>query len=164
MKKEHLTLLDDRQTNEKEALQKRQDLVQKQIEDLPSEKKQQIKTIQAEVDAALEIQNDIHFSDAAFAAEARSREAIKAGVNQPVGKIFEFNGNLLIKTPFNTVLPAQHYVNVLQDQVIGTTNEIIRLKETIKSFSTCLELRDSQTFFQLIKLAFKQLFNRGTVK
>lgn len=168
-KKPVLIALDDRQVfQDSEVLKKQHDAVQEQIKSFPEEKQKQIRSMQGEVDEAIATENDIHFSDEAFAAEARGREAIKAGSNQPIGKIFQYQGNLLVKTPFNTVLPAQHYVNVLQDQVIGVVTELEDLKKENTRLSNILFdqgdpfLTGKLTFSQLIKLAFKKLFKRGT--
>src|SRR5579859_2828461 len=72
--------------------------VQSQIADMDPEEQKAIKEMQAEVNSAIDAENDLLFSDEAFEASQRNAEASRAGRNEPVGKIFTYKGNLLIKT------------------------------------------------------------------
>ena len=73
-----------------------------------------------------------------------------------VGVLFYYQGALLVKTPFNTIVSAQNYVDTLQNRVLELTRvpteiEICKLKNELSTIT-------SGTFFDLIKLAFKRLF------
>lgn len=152
-----------------EDILKSQDLaVQNQIADMDPEEQAAVRSMQAEVQANIDEMNDDFFSDEAFAASKRNNEAARAGSTQPVGKIFEFKGNLLIKTPFGETIPAQTYVTVLQDQVIGVTNAVMALEKENKELYAKLDnygdsfATGQLSFFALIRVAFSRLFRRTT--
>lgn len=75
---------------------------------------------------------------------------------QPIGKLFYYENRLLIKTPFNTIVGGQIYINALQERVLQLTSVSSELEiDTLKSE---LKIVTSGSFFGLIKLAFKNLF------
>lgn len=79
---------------------------------------------------------------------------VASGVS--VGSLFYYKDVLLVKTPFNTIVSAQTYVDTLQNRVLELTTvptevEIYNLKRELLTVT-------SGTFFDLIKLAFKRLF------
>jgi hypothetical protein len=77
---------------------------------------------------------------------------------QPVGKVFFFNDEYMVKTPFNTLVSSQTYITVLQERVLELTTipvelEIHELKNEVRHFR-------SLGFLDLLKLAFKRLLKR----
>lgn len=132
--------------------------VKEQIKTLPESSQKAI----AEANAAFdEITNDVFD----FESESRVRKAgytpqeaediAKIVQRKQVGEIFEFNKQKLVLTPFKTVVPAQTYIQALQDRLLEVTTvsteiEISNLKSKINGFT-------SLSFFGLIKLAFKRL-------
>lgn len=137
--------------------------VQDQIAKMEPEKRNAILTMQQEVDASLGIENDLHFSDAAFESDARLKKARDLEQRAVVGKLFVNDGNILIKTPFNKVIPGQVYVDVLQDNILGVTDKLNQLEQHVVELNDQLNLVDhidDYTFFGLIKLAFKRLFRK----
>lgn len=77
------------------------------------------------------------FDDVSF---NEQKSMASKSVNVKIGQIFEHDSKLYIKTPYNTIVDAQLYINVLQEQLIKIGN---------------------LTFFELFKLAIKRLFKRG---
>lgn len=132
--------------------------VKEKIKTLPKESQEAIAIVNQTFD---EMNNDVFD----FESEARVRQAgytpqqaediEKIVKRKQVGEIFEFNKQQLVLTPFQTVVPAQTYVQALQDRVLQLTTvpaevEISNLKAKINGFT-------SLSFFGLIKLAFKRL-------
>lgn len=76
----------------------------------------------------------------------------------PVGQLFYYDGRIKVKTPFNTIVDGQVYVDVLQNRVLELTSvdaerHIYDLKNDLKTVTT-------GSFFDLIGLAFKRLIRR----
>lgn len=76
---------------------------------------------------------------------SEAEEILKIAKLKQVGCCFKFNDKILVKTPFNTVVTSDEYINFLQNQMLIVAN--LNNKLTTGSF------------FDLIKLAFKNLFN-----
>ncbi|SRR6266481_3974762 len=136
-------------------------VVQDQITRMEPAKQAVVREMQDKVSACIEEENEFIFSDSAFESDRRCKNARDLEVKSIVGKIFTHDGNILIKTPFETVIPAQVYVDVLQDRVIGVTDELTKVKQEVYDLSSKLGLYHSLTFLGLIKLAFKRLFGRN---
>jgi hypothetical protein len=140
--------------------------VQDQIAHMNPDEQAAVLEMQDIVNSCIDEEND-YFSDEAFAQSKRNNEADKAGSNEPVGKIFSYKGNLLIKTPFHTTIPAQVYVDVLQDNILGVTNELTDLKAYNLELLAKLEsygdpfASGNLGFWALVRVAFKRLFRRG---
>lgn len=151
---------------EEDALKRQDQAVQDQIAHMDPEEQAAVRSMQAEVQANIDMMNDDFFSDEAFAASKRNAEAKQAAAKQPIGRIFEYKGNLLIKTPFGETIPAQTYVDVLQDQVIGVTNAVSKLEKENKELYAKLDAYGDSFatgelgFLALIKVAFSRLFRR----
>lgn len=79
--------------------------------------------------------------------------------NQPVGRLFFYQGSLLVKTPFKTIVSGQTYVDVLQARILELTTVSAELE--INQLKKDLNTVTSGGFFGLIRLAFKRLFKRG---
>lgn len=67
--------------------------------------------------------------------------------SSPVGNVVLFRGKFFVKTPYDTVVPAEVYINSLQDTLISVTGAAV-------SFTNL-------GFIDLIVLAFKRLFRRA---
>lgn len=137
-----------------DGLQRQHEEVQRQIAALPEGRRKEVLATKEIVDGAFNEMNDLLFSDEAFESDnriARASQLDKEAGNYSVGTIFQYQGKLHVKTPFNKVIPAQTYVNVLQDQIIGTTKELTTQTNKFNSLG----------FVDLIKLAFKRLFTKG---
>lgn len=140
---------------------------------LPDSKKSEILSISQEVDKALEdintgfdegVEIEDRFRKAGYL-PSEARDLLAESKNKEIGKVFKFFGKNLVdevngrqieytaydkyfvKTPFNTVVQADEYIDTLQNQLIT----IAKLNEEFTSLS----------FLGLIKLAFKRLFKRG---
>jgi hypothetical protein len=156
-------------------LQAQHDFVQDQIEALPEGKRNEIRALQAEVD--VEIANMGRDLDETMDIEAQWRKAtglhhsdaekvLRKMAAEPVGKIVRMFDKNWVHTPFKTIVEAQQYVNVLQDRVLQLTtveSEIFtqQLLEQRTQLVKALQEFTNLTWFGLIKLSFKRLFQRG---
>ncbi len=150
----------------KSRLELQHEQVQKDIANLPEDKKRIVMDQKAQVEAEIESFNNDVFD---FESEARMREAgyLPSQVedmakfmkknNIQVGQLFSFNGKLKVLTPFKTVVDGQNYVTALQDRLFEITTvdqEIMvsQLKTQVQEFT-------SLSFLGLIALSFKRLYN-----
>jgi hypothetical protein len=77
---------------------------------------------------------------------SEAEEILANAKTKDIGQCFNFKNKVLVKTPFNTVVTADEYIDVLQNQMLKLSN----LNDKLTNCS----------FFGLINLAFKRLFNR----
>lgn len=157
------------------AMVEQHEKVQRDIANLPVGQRNAVRSAQALIEKELDEMNDLHFSDKAFEADRRSKAARDLEHRLPVGRItvvsdeIEYGKkvlkviekNVVIKTPFNTVIPAQQYVDVLQDNILGLTKELDKLtKELLRTSDHNYKFK-ALGFVGLIKLAFTRLINKG---
>lgn len=74
---------------------------------------------------------------------SEAEEILKIAKNKAVGQCFVFNSKILVKTPFNTVITSDEYLEFLQNQILS----VAKLNDKLTNGS----------FLGLIKLAFKRL-------
>jgi hypothetical protein len=132
---------------------------------LTKERKAEVRSHQAEVERELakinsELEEYQSIEDKYRAAgylPSQAEELIRAGKVRPVGQVFKFfgaeyrlgmalytcNDRFYVRTPFNTIVLADEYIDTLQNQLV----QVARLNSTLTSGS----------FFGLIKLAFTNL-------
>lgn len=105
----------------------------------------------AQVQASIDEVNNIDFN---FDAENRLRakgyspgQAEALAHLQKVfktGQVFQYQGKAYIKTVYNTIMPVEEYVKVIEKSLVDFTTMFTNL-----------------SFFGLIKEAFKRLFKKG---
>lgn len=146
---------------------------EKDLAKLSDSKISEIKSMRDAVDSELEkinigydegVEIENKFRKAGYL-PSQARDLLAEFKNKEIGKVFKFFGKELndvvngrdivytafdkyfVKTPFNTVVQADEYIDTLQNQLIA----VAKLNEEFTSAS----------FVGLIKLAFKRLFKRG---
>lgn len=137
--------------------------VQDEIVQLPANKLAIVRQVQRDADLAFEDVNEIYFNfdhedriRAAGYTISEAQDVANLSQKAGVGRIFSYEGEALILTPFKTVVDAQVYVDAIQNRLLETTTvpvevEIIQLKKQIEQFT-------SLSVVGLIKLTFKKLF------
>lgn len=139
-----------------------------QFEKLSESKKKQALSIKAEVDATFnEMNQDLNDQ---IDIEARMRvasglhhrhaeEVIAVLRNLPVGKIKQMHGKLWVLTPFNTVVEAQVYLDLIQNRFLELTSAPV--EEELNKLKTYIRAFTQLGFLDLIRLAFKRLLKRN---
>lgn len=79
--------------------------------------------------------------------QSEAEELAKIVKTKQVGQVFQYGSKFMVLTPFKTVVPAQLYVNTIQESLLVTT-------DALQTFT-------SASFFGLIRLAFKRLITKG---
>lgn len=144
---------------------------------LSKERQDQVLAQSAEVDSELlkmnqelDLQYDVdnRYRKAGFL-PSQAEEVLHIGKKQPVGRIFKALGSVhivnnttysahdrfFVRTPYNTVVEAQVYIDTLQDQIIALGD--LNSKLTSEPHYEITSKLTSESFFGLIKLAFKKL-------
>jgi hypothetical protein len=118
---------------------------------LPIGERNNILEVRSQVQSAIDEVNDNDFN---FDAENRLRakgytpeQAEALAHLQKVfktGQVFQYQGKAYIKTVYNTIMPVEEYVKVIEKSLVDFTTMFTNL-----------------SFFGLIKEAFKRLFKKG---
>lgn len=80
----------------------------------------------------------------------------RVAAGQPVGKLFYYEGRLLVMTPFKTIVGGQVYIDTLQNRILELTTVSAEIE--IKELKSQLSTVTSGGFLGLIGLAFKRLY------
>lgn len=124
--------------------------------------------VKAEVDEAFnqmagELDEEVAIENRLRAASGLHHEDAKDVIanmkDLPVGKIKMIHGKIWVLTPFNTVVEAQVYMDMLQQRFLELTSAPI--EEELDKLKTYIRAYTKLGFLDLIRLAFKRLLKRG---